>query len=355
MQDSLFPEPDPPPEPPPPPPRKRGAKVQPAAHDPALRPLAATLPPMLRLGTSSWTYAGWIGTVWDQEYPDSTLSRHGLGAYVQHPLFRTVSLDRAFYRSLDIGQYGAYAAQVPDDFRFVVKAPSLVADAQVRDESGRGLQMNPQFLDAALSLRSFVEPATEGLGRKLGALVFQLSPLQGHLLLRIPELVDALHALLRSLPRTSGVAVAVEVRDREWLTPDFVEALRDAGATYCMGLHAKMPRIDEQLPILRRLWPGPLVCRWNLNPLHGAFGYENAARLYEPYDRLQDPDLATRAALAKLIAGVTGRGQPAYVTVSNKAEGSAPLSVQALAEAIRDVGESGSLPPSTAPGMGNTT
>ena len=355
MQDSLFPEADPPPEAPPPPSRKRGAKVQPAAHDPALRGLAAALPPTLRLGTSSWTYAGWIGTVWDQEYSDSMLSRHGLGAYVQHPLFRTVSLDRAFYRPLDIGQYGAYAAQAPEDFRFVVKAPSLVADAQVRDESGRGLQMNPQFLDPALALRSFVEPATEGLGHKLGALVFQLSPLPGHLLLRMPELVDGLHALLRALPRTPGVAVAVEVRDREWLTPRFVEALKDTGVTYCMGLHAKMPRIDEQLPILRALWPGPLVCRWNLNPLHGAFGYENAARLYEPYDRLQDADLATRQALAKLIAGVTGKGQPAYVTVSNKAEGSAPLSVQALAEAVRLVGENGSSAVETSRPMGNTT
>ncbi|AXQ29420.1 DUF72 domain-containing protein [Solimonas sp. K1W22B-7] len=339
MPDSLFPDLDPPPvSPPPPPAPKRGAKVQPAAHDPALRTLAAALPPKLRLGTSSWTYAGWVGTVWDQDYPDSKLSKYGLGAYVQHPLFRTVSLDRAFYRPLDLGQYGAYATQVPEDFRFVVKAPSRVADAMVRDESGRGMQMNAEFLDPSLALRSFVEPATEGLGCKLGALVFQLSPLPGQLLLRIPDLVDALYQLLRSLPKTPGVAVAVEVRDRQWLTPEFVAALRATGATYCMGLHAKMPRIDEQLPILRALWPGPLVCRWNLNPLHGAFGYEDARRQYEPYDRLQDPDLETRAALAKLVAGVTGRGQPAYVTVSNKAEGSAPLSVLALAEALRAAG-----------------
>lgn len=128
--------------------------------------------------------------------------------------------------------------------------------------------------------------------------------------------------------------VAVEVRDREWLTPAFVQVLRDGQATYCMGLHAKMPRISEQLPLLRALWPGPLVCRWNLNPRHGAYGYEDARREYAPYDRIVDPDHETRAELARVIAGTVGAGQNAYVTISNKAEGSAPLSVLALAEAV---------------------
>ena len=49
-------------------------------------------------------------------------------------------------------------------------------------------------------------------------------------------------------------------------------ALREAGATYCLGLHAKMPPLQDQLPMLRALWPGPLVCRWNLNPVHGPYG-----------------------------------------------------------------------------------
>jgi hypothetical protein len=131
----------------------------------------------------------------------------------------------------------------------------------------------------------------------------------------------------------------VEVRDPQWLTSGFTAALRDTGATYCMGLHAKMPRIAEQLPILRALWPGPLVCRWNLNPLHGAYGYEEAQRQYEPYDRMQDPDRETRLALARVIAGTIGAGQNAYVTLSNKAEGCAPLSVIELARAVRNLGE----------------
>ncbi|MGE3771790.1 MAG: DUF72 domain-containing protein [Gammaproteobacteria bacterium] len=311
-----------------------------AAPDPALLELAGALPPALRLGTSSWTYPGWIGLVWERECSEAQLARHGLATYAQHPLFRTVSLDRSFYRPLSVAQFAAYAAQVPDEFRFVVKAPALVTDAMLRDESGRGMRPNPGFLQAAVATGSCIEPTLQGLGHKLGALVFQLSPLPAAWLARMPELIERLHALLRAIPDLRSAApdgvVAVEVRDPQWLTPAFIEALRDTGATYCMALHAKMPRIAEQLPILRACWPGPLVCRWNLNPVHGAFGYEKARRQYAPYDRLVDPDPETRAALARVIAGTVGRGQNAYVTLSNKAEGSAPLSVVALAQAVRD-------------------
>jgi len=292
----------------------------------------------LRLGTSSWNYPGWRGLVWDGKYSETALSRLGLGAYAQHPLFRAVGLDRGFYRPMTVAQYAAHAGQVPDDFRFVVKAPNLVTDALLRDDAGRGLQANPTFLDSDATVSEFIEPVLTGLGHKLGALVFQISPLPIAMLARIAHSITRLHELLRALPDLRGDApdavIAVEVRDAQWLRPEFTQALRDTGATYCMGLHAKMPRIEEQLPILRALWPGPLVCRWNLNPLHGAYGYEEAQRQYDPYDRLIDPDLETRAALARVIAGTVGAGQKAYVTLSNQAEGSAPLSAAELARAI---------------------
>lgn len=338
MQDSLFPEPEGPA------PitsrlRARAAKVGAAEPDESLIALARSLPAHLRLGTSSWAFPGWVGTVWDAEYPDAKLSKHGLSAYAKHPLFRTVSLDRGFYRPLTVAQFEAYAAQVPDDFRFIVKSPSLVTDAMLRDESGRGHAPNGAFLDPVTALRVFIEPALEGLGRKLGALVFQISPLPRPRLVDIAELIARLHALLRAIPDLRGTApdgaIAVEVRDAAWLTPGFTQALGDTGSTYCMGLHAKMPRIADQLPILRALWPGPLVCRWNLNPLYGAFGYEKAREEYAPFDRLVDPDVDIRTALAKVIAGTVGAGQNAFVALNNKAEGSAPLSVVALAQAIR--------------------
>lgn len=349
VQDSLFPDLPRPPEAPPtvpseaeaePPAKKkpRGATVAPAPADPTLVELAAALPAGLRLGTSSWSYPGWANLVWDGDYAETVLSKSGLSALARHPLFRTVSLDRNFYRALTASQYARYAAMVPDDFRFVVKAPSLVTDATVRDEGGRGTQANPVFLNSEIAIQEFVQPALEGLGHRIGALVFQLSPIPAQLLADQPALLARIGEMLEALPGMKPTApdavIAVEVRDPQLLCPAFADMLRSVGATFCMGLHAKMPPIEDQLPMLRALWPGPLVCRWNLHRRHGRFGYEDAEKLYSPFDKIVDPDPETREALARVIVGTTGAGQLAYVTVSNNAEGCAPLTIASLARDI---------------------
>ena len=300
--------------------------------------LAAQLPESLRFGVSTWSYPGWEGLVWDREYDSSILSKHGLQAYHQHPLMRTVCVDRSFWRPLTVAQYSAYAAQVDEHFRFVVKCPASVTDALVRDEQGKARKANPEFLDPRMAVEQFVQPAVEGLRTKLGVLVFQLSPLSwewlSHPLVLFEKLGVMLATARQALPEGSAIILAVEVRDPELLTQDLVDTLKAHGATFCLGLHGKMPPIDEQLPVLRALWPGPLVCRWNLNREFGAYGYTDAQKKHMPFDAIVSEDLYTRSVLARTIRGVTGAAQPAYVTISNDAEGCAPLSIQRLAQTI---------------------
>lgn len=319
------------------------------AVEPAM-PLLGTgmmgnLPAALRMGGSSWSYPGWAGQVWAKGYSERILAQRGLTAYSQHPLLRTVSIDRSFYRPLAASEYAVYAAQVPADFRFIVKAPSLVCDAQVRGEEGRGREPNPVFLNPDLALDTYVRPACDGLGDKLGVLLFQISPLPIQRAINLQQtlselelLAQAVRELLAEMPSENRPIVAYEVRDADFLRPDvmpcFAHILRNAGATYCLGLHAKMPRIADQLPLLRALWPGPLVCRWNVNPIFGPYGYGDAEKLLAPFDRIQHPDEATLTALARTIHGVCGKGQPAYITISNEAEGCGPASIVRLASAV---------------------
>ncbi|MDT8999196.1 DUF72 domain-containing protein [Paucibacter sp. APW11] len=342
MQDALFPEEELPPAP-----RtvtavgaerKTAAAVRPAPVDEAVKTLAQALPDQVYLGTSTWTYPGWAGRVWDRSYSDKQLSKQGLQAYAAHPLLRAVCIDRSFYRPLTASQYERYALQVPPGFRFVVKAPSLVADAQLRDEHGRGTGSNSAFLNAELAGQEFVTPVLEGLGAKAGALVFQLSPLSAAQLGDIDTVLHKLRQMLLNLPplrpRAPDAVIAVEVRDAALLCPAFVDVLREAGATYCLGLHPKLPQPEEQLWLLRQLWPGPFVCRWNLNRLHGPYGYEDAQRRYGEYEQIVDPDPDTRALIARVARATARAGQKVYVTINNKAEGCAPLSVRALAQEL---------------------
>ncbi|QVN18073.1 DUF72 domain-containing protein [Burkholderia pyrrocinia] len=316
--------------------RSRGVPPAPIAADVA--DAAAGLPPNVRLGTSSWYFPGWNGIVYDGDFAQTKLSREGLAAYGAHPLLKSVSLDRSFYGPLSVADYLRYAQQVPDDFRFVVKAPASVTDAVVRGRRGEPSGPNPTFLDAPLATREFVQPCLEGLGRKAGVLVFQFSPLPDRLLAEPAALIDRLAAFFAALPplppEADGPRYAIEIRDASLLTPRFIRALAALGVRYCVGLHARMPdplRQAAALALLDGDAPGPLIVRWSL---HGGFKYEQAKAKYEPFDKLVDEDPATRSALAELAARYALAGQPVIITINNKAEGSAPLSCIALAREI---------------------
>ena len=135
------------------------------------------LPAGLHLGTSSWSFPGWKGIVYQGAHAEAALSRHGLAAYAGHRLLKTVSIDRTFYAAIDAAAYRHYAMQVPDGFRFLVKAPAAVADAALRGEDGRVLGENAAFLDPALAFDIFIGPCIEGLAGKAGPLVFQIPPM----------------------------------------------------------------------------------------------------------------------------------------------------------------------------------
>lgn len=321
------------------PPSRPPARVDPAKPDAQWLALAQALRQRfgdrLYLGTSSWYFPGWRGLVWDdRHYADAELSRHGLPAYASHPLFSTVSLDRAFYRAVDAATYARLAAQVPEGFRFVVKAPAEITDAVIRTpESGAPLAPNPLFLDAARTLEVAVRPAAQGLGAKFGVLVFQLPPLSAQWLREPQSLTDKLAALWQAVVPAlpPGTRAAVELRDARALTPALLRQLDQHGVRYCFGLHDRMPAMTEQWQRLQGHAAGDLVCRWNL---HQGLRYKQAKDQWAPFDRLQAADPETREALARAVVAALADGYRAFVTINNKAEGCAPLSVIELARAI---------------------
>jgi uncharacterized protein YecE (DUF72 family) len=333
--------------------------VEAAAPGGELVRLGRHLPEGIWLGTSSWSFPGWRGIVYEDELTEARLARDGLPAYSQHPLLRAVGIDRGYYQALGAGEWARYAHQVPEHFRFVIKAPSMITDAVIRsgDHPRAAAQPNPRFLDAALASDRFVLPALEGLGGRLGVLVLQFAPMPAGVTRDAHALIGRLAEFIAKLPRTHAGAAAtyaVELRNPELLTPRLVHALREVGARLCVGIHARMPGAARQAAALRSMdapagpgpggapvvepgdgWTlaGPLVVRWNL---HAGLRYEQARARYAPFSRLIDADLVTRGSLVHLIRVALRSRQPAYVIVNNKAEGCAPLSCVELARALLD-------------------
>ncbi|SDC18918.1 Uncharacterized conserved protein YecE, DUF72 family [Cupriavidus sp. YR651] len=317
-----------------------GKIVQPWTPDAALIDLGKRLPPNLYFGTSSWSYPGWHGMVYDGQYTESLLSRKGLRACGQHPLLRAAGIDRGFYGPIPLADYLGYAAQVPEGFRFLVKAPASVCDAWLRGPDGAGRLHNAAFLNPEIAIRDFIVPATGGLGLHCGPLLFQLSPLAS-MADDGPALLVRLDAFLAALPPldpalTPYACYAVEMRDPTLLTPRYIRLLRDRGVRFCLAARDRLPPVPRQAAAQALMddgAPGPLVLRWMLRE---GRSYAMAEKAYSPFDKIIDEDVETRHAIADVVARTLRTGQPAYVIVSNNAEGCAPQSIVRLAQAIAD-------------------
>ena len=320
-------------------PKRAEAEVLAAPVDDALTALGQSIPAGVHLGTSSWSFPGWAGMVYSDRYTDVQLARRGLAAYASHPLLRTVGIDRTFYAPISESAFRGYAKQVRDvapGFRFLVKAPMLFTGPRLRSDEGRWTD-NEAFLNASLATAQFVLPATQGLGEACGPLVFQLPPL-GPQFTRAPQkFADALAEFLLALPKLARPAFyAVEVRDPELLTDDYLAALCAGGATHCIAIHARMPSANEQARFWRESGRLPLVIRWSL---HSGFKYEEAKERYAPFNALVDEDPDGRAQVAALVLEATRARQETFVIANNKAEGSAPLTIRKLADLVRDYGQ----------------
>ena len=301
--------------------------IGPAEITAELAALAARTSPRLHLGTSSWYFPGWAGIVYDRAEPEAKVSREGLKAYAQHPLLRSVSIDRAFYQPLNTGDYARYAAQVPPHFRFTVKAWRGLTDPQMEGAH------NPLFLDADYAREAILKPFLDGCGEKAGVWVMQFSPdLPRRARLTPAAFAQRVGDFLRALQ--SPIPVAVELRDAELLTTGYFAALKVNSAVHAVNVHPRI--VDGGLSVIeqvRRIGerPEPLVIRWML---HAGFAYEEARERYSPFDRLVDEDPATRQAVARIARRALDAGGTVYVIANNKAEGSAPLTLFKLAGVI---------------------
>ncbi len=332
-------------------------------------PLADALPGLVRLGCSSWSFPGWNGLVYAGAFPGTVLSRHGLPAYSAHPLMRTVGLDRTYYAPMSAEEYARLGAQTPEGFRFLVKAhqdllrpagygagsagPAVTSTTPATPATPGpfgSTSSGSVFLDSAYAIDRIIGPTCAGLGPRLGPLLFQFSPMRLARAMNTRTIEQGLAALLTRLeafvsklpdPRSINPACvdatyALEFRNAEVLCPAYAALIRGAREVglrieHTFSVHPTMPSPRRQADLLGDVTGATLVCRWLL---HEGQEYENARHRYEPFNAIVDWDDSSREMLAEMVSLAVMHGRPSYVIINNKAEGSAPLSVENLARSI---------------------
>ena len=280
------------------------------------------------MGTSSWSFPGWEGIVYDGRHAQTRLAREGLEAYAAHPLLGAVGVDRTYYQPISADDFRRYAEVVPDDFRFLVKAERLLTSPLDPDAFGVR-EPNERFLDPRYATEEVVGPMMEGLGDRAGPLLFQFSPIPPNLVGGRDRFIERLYHFLHALP--DGLLYAVELRTPAFLTERYARMLEAVGAAHCYNVHPSMTPLDRQLSVVSPFDQPALVVRWLLR---ADLKYEAARERYAPFDEIVDEDLPSRERIAVAVLDALVAERPALVIVGNKAEGSAPRSVLRLAERI---------------------
>lgn len=313
----------------------------PAAPDTAeLTRLRAALPATVRLGTSSWNYPGWRGLVYHREYGGKGVSTRMLEEYAAFPLFGTVGIDSTFYAPPSEQTLQNYARRLPPGFPCVSKVWNQITvhtytKAQDPKRAGR---VNADFLNPDVFLEAVYEPYQRHFAGHTGPFVFEFQQMGRGTGPSPEQFADRLDRFFGALPREGQYAV--EIRTEEFLTPMYFAVLREHGVAHVFNSWTRMPPIGAQLDLPGSL-SGPFVIARAL--LRPGRTYDEAVDAFAPYDRIHEPIPELRSDLLRLIETAIGARLPAYVLVNNRAEGSAPLTIAALARMLAERSSSASV------------
>jgi uncharacterized protein YecE (DUF72 family) len=154
----------------------------------------------LSVGTSGFSYAEWKGPFYPADLPAADM----LAYYATR--LPAVEINNTFYRMPRRSVLDGWAAQVPEGFRFAVKASRRITHlkrlADVGDET------------------RYLLDTTQALGERLGVLLFQLPP-------NLKLDLERFDRFLELLP--AGTRAAFEMRHASWADPAVLERLRARG------------------------------------------------------------------------------------------------------------------------------
>jgi len=174
----------------------------------------------LYIGTSAFTAAGWPGTF----YPNGLKPADYLAYYATK--FNSVEIDSTFYRAPSKSTVQGWERKTPPGFVFAAKIPQSITHEQV-------------LVDCEAEFKEFVK-TMDLLGDKLGPLLLQFGYFNKKAFVGINDFLARLKPFLKKLPKDHKFAV--EIRNKNWLVPQFVETLRDHGVALALIDQAWMPR-----------------------------------------------------------------------------------------------------------------
>jgi uncharacterized protein YecE (DUF72 family) len=160
----------------------------------------------LLVGTSGFSYKEWKGAFYPKDLPAGEMLRY----YSER--LPAVEINNTFYRLPKRAVLESWASQVPEPFRFVIKASRRITHFKLLKNADREME--------------FLLKNTAVLGDKLGVLLFQVHP-------KLRKDADRLGAFLDLLPE--GTSGTFEFQNSSWHDEEIHEMLRKRNLALCIS------------------------------------------------------------------------------------------------------------------------
>jgi uncharacterized protein YecE (DUF72 family) len=251
------------------------------------------------IGTSAFTAAGWE-TVF---YPAGMKPADYLTFYATK--FNTVEVDSTFYRTPSVAMVNGWERKTPAGFSLAAKVPQLITHEKV-------------LQDCDNELKRFLE-TMDLMGDKLGPLLFQFGYFNKKVFKSDGEFLVRLEPFLKKLPK--GYKFALEIRNKQWLTAEFFNLLREHKIAYALIDQAWMPRASE---IFEKF--DPITADFTYIRLLGdRKGIEQQTKIWDKVIVDRSRELMS---WVNVCQRTVRRGIPTYVYVNNHYAGFAPGTIE---------------------------
>lgn len=266
-------------------------------------------------GTSSWSSKDWVGPF----YPEGTKPGDFLAVYAEH--FPAVEADVTYYRLPDERLVDGWRRKTPAGFQLCAKFPRSIV------HGGDGARPDPDSVlvpeRVGQDLERFLR-VMRRLGDRLGPLVLQFPYFNRQAFASRDAFLERLVPFLDLLP--SDLRFAVEVRNKNWVGEELLDALRARGIAFVLLDLLYMPHPAD---------------RGGLDLITADFTY---ARLIgdrkavdektKTFDRIVVDQSARLEKWARLLRELGDRVVDVYVFANNHYAGHGPATIRDLVQRL---------------------
>jgi uncharacterized protein YecE (DUF72 family) len=307
-------------------------------------PQASRLAPKLRalaernvfFGTSSWKYEGWLGNIYRKDryvergrFSQKKFERECLREYAE--TFPVVGGDFSFYQFPSPSYWKNLFEETPSSLKFGLKVPEEITVPRWPGHARYGTRagtVNHGFLDNNLFHEMFTWPL-EAYRDRVAVLIFEFGTLAKSTFPKPGDFFAQLDPFLGSVSK--GFRYSVEIRNAEYLGPDYFSLLHSHNTAHVFNAWTRMPEMLDQIDL-----PGSFTADFTVVRalLKKGRVYEDAVKAFTPYERTQEINSNAREAMRRITERVWKTRQPAYTFVNNRLEGNAPSTIEAVVDSL---------------------